>query len=83
MAVNENGVDLGFLSLKGKTSAMLWFSDVRFVQWLARRQYQNFELPSTVTRSPDEARRDYFLTAGVMALIVLTGFAPALSNRFA
>jgi len=83
MVVNENGIDFGFLSLKGKTSALLMFSDVRFVQWLARRKYQNLDLPSAVTRALDEARRDYFLIAAVVALIVVTGFAIALSNRFA
>ena len=81
--VNENGVDLGFLSLRGKTSALLLFSDVRFALWLARRKYQNLELPSAVTHALDEARRDYFLIAGVMALIVVTGFAIALGNRVA
>ena len=38
--VNENNVDLGFLSLKVRTSAFLLFSDVRFVLWLVRRKYQ-------------------------------------------
>lgn len=81
--VNENGVDLGFLSLNGETSTLLLLSDVRFVLWLARRKYQNLELPSVVTQALDEARRDYFRIAAVMALIVVMGFAMALSNRFA
>lgn len=83
MVVNDNGVDLGFLSLNGKTSALLLLSDVRFVLWLTRRKYQNLELPSVVTQALDEARRDYFLVAAIMALIVLMGFAIALTNRFA
>lgn len=83
MVVNENGVDLGFLSLQGKTSALLLFSDVRFVVWLARRKYRNLDLPPAVAHALDEARRDYFLIAAVMAMIVLTGFAIAISNRIA
>jgi len=78
MVVNENGVDLGFLRPKGKTGALLLFSDVRFVLWLARRKYQNLDLPSTVTHVLDEARRDYFLIVVVMAIIVVTGFAIAV-----
>lgn len=79
--VNENGVDLGFLALKGKTSALLLFSDVRFVLWLVRRKYKNTALSATVTQALDDARRDYILVYTVMALIVITGFAIALINR--
>ena len=76
--VNENGVDLGFLSLKGKTSALLLFSDIRFVIWLASRKYQGSNIPAAVTQALDEARRDYLLVTSVMALIAITGFAIAL-----
>jgi hypothetical protein len=79
--VNENGVDLGFLSFKGKTSALLLFSDVRFVLWLVRRKYKNIDLPAAVNQALDDARRDYIVGCTVMALIVITGFAIALINR--
>ena len=80
--VNENNVDLGFLSLKGRTSAFLLFSDVRFVLWLVRRKYQNLDVPSVVGEALDEARRDYFLVMSVMGMIVILGFAIVLSSRF-
>ena len=80
--VNENNVDLGFLSLKGRASAFLLFSDVRFVLWLVRRKYQSLDVPPAVTEALDEARRDYFLLMSVMGLIVIVGFAIALNSRF-
>ena len=80
--VNENNVDLGFLSLKRKTSAFLLFSDVRFVLWLVRRKYQSLDVPSAVSQALDEARRDYFLVTSVMGVIVIVGFAIALYSRF-
>jgi hypothetical protein len=80
--VNESGVDLGFLSLKGKTSALLLFSDVRFVLWLVRRKYRSIDVPAAVTQALEDARRDYFRVAAVMALIVIAGFAISLNNRF-
>ena len=62
-AVNENNVDLGFLSFKGKTSAFLLFSDIRFALWLARRKYQSLDLPPAVCEALDEARRDRLVLA--------------------
>ncbi len=49
--VNENNVDLGFLSFRQKTNAFLLFSDVRFVLWLARREYQSLEFPTAVIQA--------------------------------
>jgi membrane-anchored glycerophosphoryl diester phosphodiesterase (GDPDase) len=79
--VNENDVELGFKSIKGKTSALMLFADVRFVLWLVRRKYQSIDAPPVVTQALDDARRDYFIVTSVMALIVITGFAIALNNR--
>jgi hypothetical protein len=79
--VNESGVDLGFLSFKGKTSALLLFSDIRFVLWLVRRKYKNIDLPADITKALDDARRDYILGCTASALIVITGFSIALINR--
>ena len=47
--VNESNIDLGFLSLTGKTSALMLFADVRFVLWLVRRKNQSIDLPPVVT----------------------------------
>jgi hypothetical protein len=80
--VNENNVDLGFLSLKGKTSAFLMFSDVRFVLYLVRRKYQSLDVPHAVIQALDEARHDYVMVNSAMGLIILLGFAIALNNRF-
>ena len=79
--VKENNVDLGFLSLKGRTSAFLLFSDVRFVLWLVNRRYQNLNVPPVVSEALDEARRNYLLVVSVMGMIVILGFAIVLSSR--
>ena len=69
--VNENDVDLGFLSFRGKTNAFLLFSDIHFVLWLVRRKYEEREFPQSVGVALDEARRNY--------LMVLVGFAVFIS----
>lgn len=79
--VNENRVNLGFLSFKGKTGAFLLMSDIRFVHWLLRRRYRNIDVPLVVIQALDDARRDYVPVTSVMALIVLAGFAIPLSGR--
>lgn len=80
---NEHGVDLGFLSLNGRTSAVLLFSDVRFVLWLVRRRYQSLDAPRPVIEALDEARSYYFLVGiAVMGVIVIVGFAIALNSLF-
>ncbi len=79
--INENGVDLGFLSLNGRTSAFLLLSDVRFVLWLVRRKYQSLDAPPVVSEALDKARRDYLLVIAVMGMIVLAGFAIAMNSR--
>ena len=68
--VNENGIELGFLSFRGKVNTFLLFSDVRFVLWLLRRKYQDREYSPAVSSAFDEARRSY--------LSVLFGFAVIL-----
>ena len=68
--VNENSIDLGFLSFKGGVNTFLLFSDVHFISWLVRRKYQDREFPVTVSSALDEARRSY--------LLVLVGFAAFL-----
>ena len=79
--VNENGVNLGFLSIRGKSSAFLLMSDIRFVHWLLRRKYRSVDAPPVVIQALDDARRDYVLVITVMASIVLVSFAIAFSSR--
>jgi hypothetical protein len=80
--VNEHKVDLGFLSLKGKTSAILLFSDVRFVLWLVRRKYQSLDVPPAVIQVLDKARHDYVMVNSAMGIIIFVGLATALNNQF-
>lgn len=80
MVLDENDVDLGFLSFAGKTSVLLLFSDVRFLLWLARRKYQNMDFPSAVIHALDEARRNYLLIAVIAAMALITVFAKAASS---
>ncbi|MGB5470491.1 MAG: hypothetical protein WBM64_08755 [Woeseiaceae bacterium] len=65
--VNDNDVDLGFLSFRGKVNTFLLFSDVTFVLWLVRRKYVDQALPPVVVEALEESRRSY--------LLVLFGFA--------
>lgn len=65
--VNENNVDLGFLSFRGKVNTFLLFSDVNFILWLVRRKYAGRAYPSAVVEALEESRRSY--------LLVLVGFA--------
>jgi len=65
--VNENNIDLGFLSLKRKANVFFLFSDPNFVLWLVRRKYEERKYPQPVGDALDEARRSY--------LLVIVGFA--------
>ena len=82
VAVNENNVDLGFLSFKGKANVFLLFSDPTFVLWLVRRKYEGREYPQPVVEALEEARRSYLMVmVGFAAfLLILVGLKFAVSR---
>lgn len=81
--MSDESTYFGFLHLKGRTSAVLLFSDVRFVFWLLRRKYRDHQSPPEVTKALEQARRDYIRVNLVMGVIVVFGFIIAVGARFA